>query len=143
MKKIQFPLEYHVGTMCIKYPDVMEKFGASSVEGNMIYADYHGDLEFTPQPAPAAPIIRNITKRAFWERLPRPARDAMRVSTDDKVLDVHEGLPLAAYVGLDSPVTKRDLDILVAAEDVPISQEYVDTVMLANGQDYEEWNGIL
>lgn len=45
--------------------------------------------------------IRQITKRAFLQRLTQPERTAIRKSLDDIVIDIYEDLKLAEFVDLD------------------------------------------
>lgn len=84
--------------------------------------------------------IRVISVRAWFERIPKTARKAIRKSQDEDVIDVMEGLGYVTYVDLDSLITLRDVGILMTAG--LLTQEEVDS-MLVDGQDYEKYNGVL
>lgn len=58
--------------------------------------------------------VRKITKRAFLQRFTQPERTAIRNSTDDIVIDVHEDLKLASFVDLDLTEMHNALDYFIA-----------------------------
>jgi hypothetical protein len=49
----------------------------------------------------AVKAIRKITKRSFMQRFDQAERIAIRKSTDDIVIDIHEDLKMASNVDLD------------------------------------------
>lgn len=49
--------------------------------------------------------IRTVTKRSFMQRFDQSERIAIRKSTDDIVIDIHEDLKMASNVDLDHPDT--------------------------------------
>jgi len=81
--------------------------------------------------------IRVITKRSFMQRLTQPERTAIRKSTDDIVIDIHEDLKMAsnvdldlqdtidavAYLGSQGLLTTSDVDLL---RDGDTQEEYVE-----------------
>jgi hypothetical protein len=64
----------------------------------------------TVGPAP----IRNITTRAFMQRIPLASRVAIRNSTDEVIVDLQEDLRLASFVDLDHPQTAAGLSYIVS-----------------------------
>lgn len=57
--------------------------------------------EFIEKPFINPLAIRKITKRAFMKRIDQLDRIAIRKSTDDIVIDIHEDLKMASSVDLD------------------------------------------
>ena len=67
-----------------------------------------GTLKTTPD------AIRKITKRAFMRRFTQSERIAIRNSSDDIVIDIHEDLKSAINVSLDLQDTIDSLAYLVS-----------------------------
>ena len=63
---------------------------------------------------PTPPVIRKITKRAFMQRFTQAERIAIRASTDDIVIDIHEDLKATNSVELDLADTVNALAYLVS-----------------------------
>ena len=59
-------------------------------------------------------VIRQITTRAFMQRFTMAERIAIRASTDDVVIDVHEDLKLASFVDLDSTDVIGAIDYFIS-----------------------------
>ena len=85
--------------------------------------------------------IRIIGLRAFFERIPKASRKLIRKSNEEDVRDVMEGMRYLNYVDLDSPITTRDLNTLLAYG--MITQDDIDTKLIIDGQVYEKYNGVL
>ena len=68
-----------------------------------------GTLKTTPD------TIRKITKRAFMRRFTQAERIAIRASSDDIVIDIHEDLKATNNVDLDLEDTANALAYLVSA----------------------------
>jgi len=87
-----------------------------------------GTLKTTPD------AIRKITKRAFMRRFTQAERIAIRVSSDDIVIDIHEDLKSANIVELDLQDTVVALDYLVS---VGLITSDRPLVILADGVEAE------
>jgi len=85
-----------------------------------------------------APKIRVITKRAFMHRLFLVERVAIRKSTDDIIIDIHEDLKLSSSVDLDLKDVKEALLIFVDAGILVASRI---AVLLKDGTLAEEFKG--
>lgn len=83
--------------------------------------------------------IRKITKRAFLQRFTQPERTAIRKSTDDIVIDVHEDLKLASFVDLDLQDLRNVLAYFVSIS--ILVPERVDE-LLVDGTEEEKYRGV-
>ena len=99
MKRIKFPLVKKTDSNLIDYPDDVSLFSNTITVDNIIHADYTGDLDLEESIKTSG--IREITKRAFMKRIDQLDRIAIRKSTDDIVIDIHEDLKMASSVDLD------------------------------------------
>lgn len=79
--------------------------------------------------------VRNITKRAFMRRFTSAERSAIRKSTDDDVIDIHEDLKMASKVDLKLQDTIDAVNYLAG---VNILQSHRVEAILADGTEEEK-----
>jgi len=65
-------------------------------------------------PENVASPIRQLSKRAFMQRFTQAERIAIRNSTDDVVIDIHEDLKMSSYVDLDDASVSQALAYFVS-----------------------------
>jgi len=87
-----------------------------------------GTLKTTPD------AIRKITKRAFMQRFTQAERIAIRASSDDIVIDIHEDLKATNHVELDLADTVNALAYLAS---VAILTSDRPAEILADGTEKE------
>lgn len=89
---------------------------------------------------PQETAIRVISIRAFMQRFNQSERIAIRNSTDDIVIDIHEDLKMALYVNLDDDDTGQALDYLTSVGLIEASRK---AEILADGTEVEKYEGAL
>ena len=85
------------------------------------------------------PSIRKITKRSFMRRLDITERIAIRNSTNDLVIDIHEDILTASNVDLDLQDT---FDALTYLSLQGLLSVHTEPELLADGTIDEEYRGI-
>lgn len=82
------------------------------------------------------PGIRVLGKRSFMQRFTQAERIAIRNSTDDIVIDIHEDLKMTSFVDLDHPDTGASLDYLTAIGLLVAGRK---DEMLVDGEESEKY----
>lgn len=80
--------------------------------------------------------IRTITKRSFLKRLTQSERIAIRKSTDDVVIDIHEDLLIASHVDLNDDDVKNAVDYLLGLDLISAESK---VKLLADGTEQERF----
>jgi len=105
-----------------------------------VAAGWHWDGKVFTAPAPVPEVIRIISRRAFFERLPDGVAVLINESTNPNVKKVNIGMNLSNYVDLDSYPAIHDLGELMLAGMITDVQM---VGMLVDGKIYEKYNGVL
>lgn len=85
---------------------------------------------------PKPPVIRVLGKRSFMQRFTQAERIAIRNSTDDIVIDIHEDLKMTSFVDLDHPDTEASLRYLTF---IGLLAEGRKEEMLVDGEEAEKY----